>query len=492
METSIREVTAVDLELEIQGTPEDLSLQIDEALRTYRRQVTMKGFRPGKVPLSLVKKMYGKAVSFDVVDKLVQSTYESEVLEAETYKGRVLGRPTVTKLEYEPFGPLHAVVQFGIRPDVILADLSGEEITKLVHPVTDEDVEHEIENIRDKHAEMRPKEEGVIEETDYAILDFQQLDQETGTPIEGETHENVSVFLGDPNVYDALKTAILGKKIDDVLTVELPHESNEDPETEDPESTDEPQEPKTRTYQVTIQDIKIRFVPELDDDFVQEVTEDRLDSVEAFKSDLRAELEQRWETTSREKLEDKITQRMLDLHPIPIPQAVVEMYQDFFVDDVKQQNKGALPDNFDETAFRTETWTRAEELARWSFIRDAFMEQESIELTDEDINRHFDEMIRKPEAEEEGAQIDENQDEAADEIIMDTSDESEAEPEEVVPEVTGAAMRSFFEQYGMMDRLERRLLDQMVFDALVSKFTVVEKSRADFEQEEENAEAAAE
>jgi len=114
MQTTVNKISDVEYELEIKATAEDLSADLDKAIRSQRGSTTMKGFRPGHVPLSLVKRVHGKALAYGVAENAVQKTYETKVLKAEEYE--VLGQPTITDLDYEYEGDLRAVVRFGVRP----------------------------------------------------------------------------------------------------------------------------------------------------------------------------------------------------------------------------------------------------------------------------------------------------------------------------------------------------------------------------------------
>ena len=113
----------VEFELEITATAEDLSPELDKALRVQKGRTTMKGFRPGNVPISLVKKVYGKSLAYGVAENAVQKTFEEKVLQDDEYD--VLGQPTITDLTYEYEGDLRAVVKFGVRPDVEVKDFGG-------------------------------------------------------------------------------------------------------------------------------------------------------------------------------------------------------------------------------------------------------------------------------------------------------------------------------------------------------------------------------
>jgi len=173
MQTTIQKVNDVEFDLEIKATAEDLSGDLSKAIQQQRGRTTMKGFRPGRVPLSLVKKMYGKALAYGVAEDVVQKTYESTVMKAEDYD--VLGQPTITDLEYEFEGDLRAVVRFGVRPEIKLKKLGRQKLLRLAHEVSDADVQSEIDNMLSSHAEFIPEDTPASAES-FVIVDMQRLD----------------------------------------------------------------------------------------------------------------------------------------------------------------------------------------------------------------------------------------------------------------------------------------------------------------------------
>ena len=174
METSIKKVSDVEYELEISATADDLAADFKAALQRQRGQTQMKGFRPGKVPLNLVKRMHGRAIAYALAEQKVQEIYEEEVLKKDDYD--VLGQPKLTELDYELDSDLHAVIRFGVRPEVELKDLSGEKVSRLKREVTDEDVDEQIDRIRREHAELVPlQEKDEIDENTQVVVDLQRL-----------------------------------------------------------------------------------------------------------------------------------------------------------------------------------------------------------------------------------------------------------------------------------------------------------------------------
>jgi trigger factor len=139
---------------------------------------------------------------------------------------------------------------------------------------------------------------------------------------------------------------------------------------------------------------------------------------------------------------------MLELHPVPVPESVIETYLDSFVRQVEQENDGELPDDFDEEHFRNRNRREAEKQGRWMLIRDKIIEEEGLEVSDEDMQAFF------------------------------------AEQAEGDDEVSAQQIEQFYRQMPqMMDRVKQQILSDKVYDLLIERFDVQPKSREEFEEE---------
>ena len=371
MQTKINKISDVEFDLEITATADDLSEDLEKVIRAQRGRTTMKGFRPGHVPLSLVKKVYGKSLAYGVAEDTVQKTYETRVLKADEYE--VLGQPKITNLSYEYEGDLRAVVRFGIRPRFKLMDLSKTKINRLIHEVTVEEVEKEIDAMRARHAELIP-DDGPITGESFIIVDMQRMDGESGTPLVGKKQEDVSILLSDENVLPQLKDGVIGKKAGESVTVSLPAPEGEE---------------GNRTYEIELKEVKRRELPELDEELIEQISNDKFSDLEAFQAEIRRQLEAGWKRRATELFESDAISSAIDLHDFQIPESVIEMYLDAYVRDAKSQSGGELPQNFDEAHFRKIRRDEAERQARWMFIRDHIIETCSLKLTDEEHDAFF-------------------------------------------------------------------------------------------------------
>lgn len=424
METTITQVSPVEFELEIRAPKEVLEPKIDQALRERRHDVTLKGFRPGRVPLSLVRKLHGRAISYEVVDNLIQETYKGEVLDSAAHD--VLGSPTITKLEYEPEGDLLASVQFGVRPSFELNDLSAEKLTRYTHEVSDEEIEDELMRLRTSRAIFTPREEPA-EDEDFVRVDLQRLDAETDAPLIGERQEGVTFFLGGELDAEA-KQALLGTTKGSTVRFSLPM----------------PDSDERNRYQAEVTEVQRRDLPDLTDEFASSVSEGEVETAEALRSGVADRLRKQWSQALRDRLESEAIKKLIELHPFEVPHAVIDLYIDSMIEDIKRRNKGALPEGFDGHAFHHERHEEAEEMARWMLIRDKIVEENKILVEESDLDEAFSGM----------GQADDQ---------------------------SGDSVRKMFEKYypDIVDQMSRRVENRKVFDWILDHFDLSEKEWQD-------------
>lgn len=373
MQTEIKKITDVEYDLEINAAAADLADQIDQAIRTQRARTTMKGFRAGKVPVALVRKMYGKSLAYGIAEETVQTTFQAEVLQNKEYD--VLGQPVITDIEYEFEGDLKAVVRFGVRPTITLKDLSKTKVSRLVHETTDDDVQKEIDTLLGQHAELTT-EDGPAKADSYVIVDMQRLDEKGKTP-EGDVQKDVPFLLSDENLMPELKKALTGLKIGKSKKVTFPS----------------PDGDSDRHYEVTLNDVKRRELPELDDEMVKKVTNDQVETAEALRAQIKDQLIQGWEQRSNELFQSDVIEKLIDMHEFEVPSSVIEMYLDAYLKDVADKNEDKkLKAGFDVEGFKESRREQAENQARWMFIRDAVIAEQAFEVVDEDRESHFEKM----------------------------------------------------------------------------------------------------
>ncbi|MBO6574742.1 MAG: trigger factor [Rhodothermales bacterium] len=369
MPHTITKISDVEFELEVEASAEDIAPQLDEAVRRQRARTSMKGFRPGKVPAQLVRKMYGKALAYGVAEDKVQKTYKEEVLDNEAYQ--VLGQPTITELDYEYGGDLKAKVRFGVRPEFEIVSLDGAEVSRLEHTISDEEVEEELERVRERNADLSPV-EGPSREDSFILTDIYEVDEETGE-LTGDHRHDVAFFLGSDELTDETRKALIGLEPGGMARVQLVRQED-DTEAE---------------FEVRLKEVKSRELPDLDDDLAKAASKGSIETLDELRTQLRERMQQSVDQTSRELFEGALIRQVLQRHEFEVPESVVDMYVEGRLENFKKQAGDRLPEDFDDAAFMEAGRPDAEKQARWMFIRDRVSKNESFEVSDEDRVAYF-------------------------------------------------------------------------------------------------------
>ena len=442
--TTIRPVTDVDYALDVFLPAAALEPLVDEALKAQRGQMNLKGFRPGKVPLGVVRKMVGPQVAVEIAERAIADAFRDAV--AEPAELDVVGQPRLSSLDFDPTTPgadLRAVVSFGVRPEIALADLDGVPVTRLVKAFTDEDVEADVQRRRDLAATEEDAPEGTALDKEHtAVVDITPVD--AGGERTGGTQNGARLVLSNPELRPEMLAALTGKTAGETVRVELPHLHEHDEESDHADHTDR--------YDVTVTDVKVRVVPELDDVFVREQTQGKAETVDELRAEVREELERSWAQRSKQALEAKMVDQFVSAHAhIAVPEVLIEGALDGMLEDVAQRNNRALPPTFDVEAFREQNRARAEQQIRWLLVKDALVRHEGIEIQDADLDAEFERLA---------------------------GDGGDAE-----------MIRQYLKsQPQMLDQMADHLLNQRVFEALERRFLVVDKTREDLEREKEERE----
>ncbi|HYE96947.1 MAG TPA: trigger factor [Rubricoccaceae bacterium] len=446
MQTSVTPLSDVEYALDVHVSRADLAPRVDAVLKKQRASLNLKGFRPGRVPLSHVRKMVGPQVAYQIAEEVIGEAYRTAVAENEGYD--VLGQPRLAHLDYDPEGEgdLHAVVHFGVRPQFELAQLEGVPVTKLVRTFTDEDVAADLRRRLDLAAALEDAPEGAaLTESDVAIVDIQPVDAE-GNPA-GPVQHGAQFLLSDPSLREEIKGALLGAAAGQTVRVDLPHHHADD----DPHAHDH--DDHTDRYALTVAAVRHRRLPEMDAAFVREQTGGRTEDLDELKAEVRASLERSWERRAREAMEAKMVEQFVEAHTFPIPETLVDTTLDAMLDEVRERNEGHLPPGFDVQGWRDARRDAAAAQVRWLLVKDKLIHEEGLEVTNEDFEAEFEKLAGE--------------------------------------NVPAEAVRHYFaQQPRLLEQLGDQLLNRRVFASLEKRFEVVEKTREDLEREAAERRAA--
>lgn len=363
MNIAVEDKSNVDKVLTITAAKEELAPRFDKAYREYRKKINMPGFRPGQVPVSIVKKRFGKEIESEEINKYIQEVFKDEVVP----KFNPVGEPRFEDMKWED-GELEVKLEIGVKPEFELKDISSFTVDKMVHDVTDEEVEEELSHSLERGGTWKET-DAPIDEKSRVTVDAIPLDKD-GNPRTEEEDTDKELDLSDDENKE-FREALKGAKQDDEITVNLG-------EGDDAEA-----------FTLTVKKVMQLEVPELNEEFVKEATKGEVTTVEDYRSRIKSQIQNYYDQVANDMLKQDIMDKLIEAHPdIEVPRALLSRFQDAYVDRIKQQQQGQpMPEDFDEEEYRESIRPDAEREARWAFIVDELGKQfDDIEITEEDID----------------------------------------------------------------------------------------------------------
>ncbi|WP_433174533.1 trigger factor [Actinoallomurus sp. CA-150999] len=304
MKTDVEELSPTRVKLTVEVPFDELKPNLDKAYKELSQQVRLKGFRPGKVPARLIDQYVGRgAVLQEAVNDALPDLYGRAVQESEVF---ALGQPDVEITELEDNAQFAFTAEVDIRPKFEVPDYDGLEITVDSVEVTDEEIDETISNLRERFATLtnadRPAQEG-----DFASIDLAaKID---GEDVEDARTSGYSYEVGSNSSIDGLDEQLTGMNAEESKTFTSALVGGERA-GEEAEVT------------VTVQSVKIKELPELDDEFAQLASE--FDTIDELREDVRKRLENQKRAQQLGQARDKALEALMDKIDIPLPDSVIE------------------------------------------------------------------------------------------------------------------------------------------------------------------------
>jgi trigger factor len=367
VQVSISNVSEIQQEADIQLTQDELQPMFDRAYEKYRPKVEIKGFRKGKVPMPMIRQLYGEAIEQDALDDIASDFYRQAMEEKDIHP---VGQPTMVDMDFKRGEHFHFKIKYEVKPGITLGSYRGIRVEKPIHIVTDAEVESEIQKIR--RANSTTAETETVTDTGHIVTaDVQELD-ETGTPLIGKKTAGARFDLSDETLAREICDALAGASVGQTYraTFESQHGDH------------------AHTMHIALAVTKIEKVnlPPLDDELVGKITGGKVTSFDEFRKNLRGDIERYWEEESNSRLNDNIAKSLVESHPFPIPESIVTGILDSYVDDVRTRSRERkLPKGFDEKKFREENRASALWQAHWLLLSGRIAEEEKIAVSDAEI-----------------------------------------------------------------------------------------------------------
>ena len=381
---------------EFSVSPEEFEKAVQKAYKKNVKKINMPGFRKGKAPRIIIEKAYGKEVFYeDAINFVLPDAYDKAVEENGISP---VAQPEVDlqSEKIEPDKDIIFTAKVVVKPEFELGEYKGVKAEKAVYETTDENVNEEIEKLRERNSRLVPVEDRAVQADDIANIDFEGFVDDVA--FEGGKGENFDLTIGSGQFIPGFEDQLLGKNVGDDVEVKV---------TFPEEYHAEDLAGKDAVFKVKINSLKVKELPEADDDFAMDVSE--FDTLDEYKADIKAKLEKANEDKAKHETEQNVIDAVCANTEIDIPDEMIDSQIDSMIRDMDMQMRyqGIDLNTYMQYTGQTMDTIReqykpeAEKRVKTTLVLEKVSEVEKIEPTDEDVENEYQKI-----SEENGMKID--------------------------------------------------------------------------------------
>ena len=372
-------------ELEIEISAEDFEAAIEKAYLKARKNIAMPGFRKGKAPRKLIEKEYGEQVFFEDAVNLLYAPVVNGAVEESGLE--LVTRPEVEVTEISKENGVKLKATCITKPEVEVKDYKGIEVEKVVNPVTDEDINKQLDALREKNVTVETVDDRAAENGDDVVIDFEGFKDDVA--FEGGKAEDFTLSLGSGQFIPGFEDQIVGHNAgeDFDINVTFPEEYQVKELAGAP-----------AVFKIKLKSISKKVMPELDDDMVKDSTE--FDTVDEYKADVKKKLEEANEKHADSEVEAKIFDKVIENMTAEIPQVMFDNRVNEMVGELEQRlaPQGISLDLYMQYTGQTMDTVKkayaeqAEKQVKLRLALEKIVELENVEVTEDELKAEFDKL----------------------------------------------------------------------------------------------------
>jgi trigger factor len=367
VEVTVKNTSEVSREVDIVAIPEDLRTHFEKAYKDYQKKVEIPGFRKGRVPMDMLKKLYGELIEQDALETIASELFRQAVREKEL---KPIGEPALTDLQYTRGENLKCTVRYEIRPQIVLKEYKGIPVRKLVHTITKEEIDKELERLQRINSTLEPA--AKVDSSDYVVtVDLQDLD-ESGSSLIGKKTVGARFYLADEQLEQPFKDALAQAQVGMETRIQFEHSHGEHVHA-------------VNTH-VRVTNVEHVLLPALDDDFVTRITKERFKTVADLRANMMNDVHEYWKAKADRQVLNELIAEMLKRHEFEVPEALVRSVLDGLKEEMKQEQPGKrLPADFDDARFVEQNRAYAVAQSKWALLREELIAAEKLTVEDTDL-----------------------------------------------------------------------------------------------------------
>jgi len=389
MKIQVEKLSPVEKKVTVEIEPAEVAKEIDRAYASLGRRVKLRGFRPGKAPRTVLERNFKDQVEADVVEKLVQKSFE-EATKEQDLEAVAAPRVEVGEGGIAADRPFSYTARVEVKPVIVPKDYRGLAVTRKVVEVTDAIVDAELERLRQSFGEMIPVEgRDVAEAGDWAVIDYQGSVE--GKPFDGGTAEGALIQVKEGNFFAGEMAVLQGRKVGDAFETEQSFPAD---------FRDTALAGKPGKFAITLKSLRAQKIPVMDDAFAKEVGIEGVETLAALRDRVRTDLEKREKRRVESEERDALVKGALEMNDFEVPPALVERTIDAMVENTAQRLARQGVDlrqlDLDLARIRADMREQALLTVKAALLLEAIALAEKIEVGEQDeqeeIQRRADEM----------------------------------------------------------------------------------------------------
>ena len=295
--------------LTVEVPAEQFEKAIKKAFNKNKNRLNIPGFRKGKAPQAMIEKMYGVGVFYeDAADEAINETYADAMKESEL---DIVSRPAISIEQIEKGQPFIYTATVAVKPEVTLGEYKGLEVEKADMTVKAEDIEAELKKIQEQNARLLTVEDRPVADGDQVVIDFDGYVD--GKAFDGGKAEDYSLTIGSHSFIDTFEEQLIGKNIGEECEVNVTFPA----EYHAAELANKP-----ATFKVTVKEIKVKEIPELNDEFAGEVSE--FETLDEYKKDIEAKLSEKKQKEAATENENRVVEKVVAGATMEIPEPMID------------------------------------------------------------------------------------------------------------------------------------------------------------------------
>jgi trigger factor len=369
VEVTIKSNNDCEQEMHIVMSQEELAPHFEKAYREAGPTLEIKGFRKGKVPMHMIKKMFGASIEYQTVEDISNDMFRKEI---ETRNINPIGTPTIIKLDFKPGTPLTYAIKYEVRPAFEVKDYTTIAVEKYIHISNDAELTSEIERLQQINSTLEEAQK-IDSENFVATVDMMDFD-EKGILLSSSKREGMRIYLKEKSTEKEIKEALQGISVGDVKEVKFTHQHGD--------------HSHNVHLQLTVKKIEKVILPAVDDALAQKVSNGKFQTIEELKQNIQKDLEEFWKERGDRRFENDLLSEIVKQYDFTVPESLIQNVTDTFIEDAKnQQAKKQLPKNFNEKQYREQSRETAIWQSKWLLIKEQLIAKEKIEIADSEIEK---------------------------------------------------------------------------------------------------------